>query len=127
MGKSPEFHIPLTPGDKARFMEKAAANATDQNPLWINLRNAQILPWASPDRLTPQRGTFIGVIYENNRPDAVVVDFTRTELINNGIPYARLPLSSIEIREDEVWVDCAKAVDAGVGPAFNFFVPRSEN
>lgn len=125
MGKSPEFHIPPTPGDKARFLEKAAIKATDQNPLWINLQDAQDLPWTSIDRLIPQRGRFIRVICERNKPEAIVVDFTGTELLNNGIAYARFPLSAVEIRDDKVWINCAKAIEDGTKPAINFFISSS--
>lgn len=126
MSRSPELYIPLTPRDKAGFLRKEILKGTDEKPLWVNLENAEILPWASSDRLIPQRGTLIAVIYEKNKPQAIVVDFTRTDLINNGIPYARFPLSAVEIKDDGVWINCKKAIEDGTRPGLNLFILNLE-
>lgn len=125
-----EFEHPLTSKDKAEFLEQAAVRATDEKPLWINLQHAEILPWAAKGKLVPQRGTFVKVIYEEDKrgkiPQAIVVDFTRTSLINDKIQYARLPLAAVEINglENKVWVDCTKAVEIRTMPHFNFFIEK---
>ncbi|MDO8658928.1 MAG: hypothetical protein Q7K55_09390 [Candidatus Levybacteria bacterium] len=123
---SPELYIPLTPKDKARFLKKEILRATYQKPLWVNLQNPEILPWASPDRLIPQKGTIIAVICEKNKQQAIVVDFTRTDLINNGIPFASFPLSAVEIKDDGVWINCKKAIEDGTRPGLNLFIPNLE-
>lgn len=122
----------FTPEDKAKYLKRLKEKSTDEKPVWISLKNPQLLPWAGMGGMVPQRGILVGVNYERKGhskvPTGITVDFTRTMPINE-LPYASLPLSAVEIDEQkgEIQVDCSRAVEAGVGVPFNKFTDRSYN
>jgi len=128
----PNFRADLTPQEKAKYLKEAKRRATDEKPLWVNLGHAELLPWTGMGGLIPQKGIFVGVNYSRSRsqkiPQSIVLDFTRVVPIIDT-PYASLPLSAVEIdaTKEEIWVDCAKAVEAGVGVPLNRFIERSQN
>lgn len=116
--------------EKAKILERLKKKSTDEKPVFVILRNAQILPWVGTNGEVPERGTLIGVTYGKvgNRkiPQGVTVDFTRYEF-NWELPYANFPLSAVEIAEESVTVDCSLAQDVGIGVPFNKFGARSQN
>lgn len=116
--------------EKVKVLERLKKKSTDEKPVFVTLRNAQILPWTGTNGQVPERGTLTGVTYgkAGNRkiPQGIVVDFTRYGL-GWELPYASFPLSAVEIAEDLVTVDCSKAQDVGIGVPFNKFEARSQN
>jgi len=135
MNESREVSKPqpeLTPREKARYLIGAKKKSSDEKPVWIKLKHPELLPWTGMGGLVPQKGILVDVIYDRSRrrntPQSIFLDFTRVVPIVDT-PYASLPISAVEIDpgKREVWVDCAKAVDAGVGISFNRFIERSQN
>lgn len=123
---------PLSARQKAEFLKRAKEHSTDENPVWVKLRHPELLPWAGMGGLIPQQGILVGLIEEKSErrkfPTAIVLDFTRMRPFVE-LPYARLPLSAVEIDKEkkQIWIDCIKAVDIGIGVPFNYFMDRSKN
>ena len=125
---------PLSNSDKARILNQMLEKSEDNNPVWIHLFKPENLPWGGmKGQLVPSKGTLIKVLREKgfkgqfSTPNAIVVDLTRMRPMPE-LPYTKLPLRAVVINEqNEVWVDCRIAVEAGIGLGLYNFEVRSDN
>lgn len=120
----------LGPFQKIELLRSKIALSSDQNPFYIHLENPQLINFDFIGGVIPQKVKVINLVKRSptrKSPDHIVVQIGPWQG-HNQVTYACFPINIVQVKDDKVFIDCARVYKEGIFTSLpNFFTDKTQN